>query len=446
MKKIELITTNKALIKRKRVAAYARVSSSKETMLISLEEQIRVYKDMILSNPKYDFAGIYIDEGLSGVKENRPQFQRMLDDCKQGKIDMIITKSISRFARNTVTLLQTVRMLKSLNVDVYFETNNIHTLSEIGEYMLTILALCAQEESFQTSERCKWRIRNKFKDGYAYSITMLGYDFKDNNLVINQDEAKIVRIIFDKYLSGYGMQSISNYLNQNGYVSKRNGRFYVSSIRKILTNEKYAGDLLLQKYFVPNHRIKTSQLNHGELPMYYVKNAHEPIIDRESFDKVQKLYKQRRYETPTTNGRKTVYPLTGMIKCGICGKNYKRKIVAKGSKYEKIVWVCSTYDYEGKHKCNSKKIPQDILYSKLCEVLHIKIFDEKIFKKQIKQVLIPDKETFTFVFVNGKTVSVKWENASRKWSEEQKELARIRQLLYLSTIKDKAGLKKCQEK
>ena len=198
---------------KKRVAAYARVSMEKEAMLHSLAAQVGYYSDLIKKNSEWEYAGVYADEGLTGTKDNRPQFQQLLTDCRAGKIDMVLVKSISRFARNTVTLLETVRELKALGIDVYFEEQHIHTISGDGELMLTILASFAQEESRSVSENCKWRIRRQFADGIPTGQTIYGYDVRNGIYTVKDEEAEVVRSIYDMYLTGMGRLKIVRALN-----------------------------------------------------------------------------------------------------------------------------------------------------------------------------------------------------------------------------------------
>lgn len=227
--------------KAKRVAAYARVSSGKDAMLHSLSAQISCYSERIQGHPGWLYAGVYSDEALTGTKDNRSGFQSHLADCRSGKIDMDIVKSIFRLARNTVTLLETVRELKSLGVDVYFEEQNIHTLSNEGELMLTILASYAQEESLSVSENQKRRIQKNFKEGKPWNSTMLGYRNVNEMLTVVPEEAEIVKRIFDMYLSGMGIQSIANTLNREGIPTRLGAKFKYTGIYKTLRNEAYAG-------------------------------------------------------------------------------------------------------------------------------------------------------------------------------------------------------------
>lgn len=347
--------------KLKKVAAYARVSTNKDTMLHSLAAQVSFYSTLINKNSEWTYVGVYTDEAITGTKSNRKSFQRMLSDCRLGKIDLIITKSISRFARNTVTLLETVRQLKKIGVDVYFEEQNIHTMSSDGELMLTILASYAQEESLSVSDNCKWRIRNNFKEGVSNTIRILGYDYVNGKLVINEKEANIVRMIFSDYISGIGRNKIANKLTEQGVKPKNNGKWDSSKIREILKNEKYVGDMILQKQFVSDHINKRKKINKGDLPMYEVTGSHPYIINREDFDKVQVLMKSRKKKYCADKCTTNTYKYTGRLICGICGNHYHRKINNAGTKYEKVIWICDTYNTKGKFSCPSKQIPEVII-------------------------------------------------------------------------------------
>ena len=230
-----------SLPQRRRVAAYARVSSGKDAMLHSLAAQVSYYSEHIQKNPEWEYAGVYVDEALTGTKDNREGFQRLLADCRAGKIDMVLTKSISRFARNTVTLLETVRELKTLGVDVYFEEQNIHSLSGAGELMLTILASYAQEESRSVSENCKWRIRQKFQQGIPTTTRMNGLKFDHGKVTVIPDEAKIIALIFELRRAGMGKNGIARELNRRSLPAKDGGIWHESVVHTILRNEKYAG-------------------------------------------------------------------------------------------------------------------------------------------------------------------------------------------------------------
>ncbi|HHX23858.1 MAG TPA: recombinase family protein [Thermoanaerobacterales bacterium] len=394
---------------RKRVAAYARVSSGKDAMLHSLSAQVSYYSGMIQRRPDWIFAGVYSDEAVTGTKDSRVEFQRMLSDCEAGKIDMIITKSISRFARNTVTLLETVRRLKEINVDVYFEEQNIHSISGDGELMLTILASFSQAESLSVSENCKWRIRNKFKEGIPHTFSVLGYNNEHGKLTINKAEAEIVKFIFNEFLNGLGKTAIANKLNDMGYTTKKGVKWNSTKIDRILRNEKYAGDLMLQKVYNSDHLSKKKTVNNGDLPRYFISNNHEPIIERKVFEAVQ-MELERRSKIYKSRNTSVSYPLTGKIKCGICGKNYHHKINNAGTKYANPVWICSTYNTRGKKHCPSKQIPVNILE----EII-------KKFDNEPIEITAYPKNRLKFAFKDNTELETTWRDKSRKWTDEMKE-------------------------
>lgn len=393
-------------------AAYARVSSGKDAMLHSLSAQVSYYSELIQKNPEWRFCGVYADEALTGTKDNRENFQKMLAECRAGNLDLIITKSISRFARNTVTLLETVRELKTLGIGVIFEEQNINSLSSDGELMLTILASYAQEESYSASENRKWQIRKDFEQGKIGSIRMLGYKrTPDGSLEIIPEEAEIVRLIFNSYLSGMGKLAIANMLNEIQITTINGCEWVADDIRRILKNEKYAGNMLLQKTFRENHITKKKLENHGQLPQFFVEESHEPIIEKSVFDAVQKQLQQQS-EHFTASKPAGVYPFTGKIQCGGCGKNYRRKTTATG-----IVWICSTYNTKGKKYCpKAKQIPENTLYSACCDVLGISDFDDNIFQSEIQQIIVPAPNRLEFIFHNGTAKTVEWKDRSRSES------------------------------
>ena len=411
--------------KKKRVAAYARVSSGKDAMLHSLSEQVSYYSGLIRQNPGWQYAGVYADEAMTGTKENRAEFQRMLADCREGKIDLILTKSISRFARNTVNLLETVRELKALGVDIHFERERIHTMSGDGELMLSILASFAQEESRSVSDNCKWRIRNNFKQGIPCCNQIFGFDWVDGRYEVVPEDAEIVRMIFDSYLHGLGRGLILRKVLALNIAPRLGGQWTEGSIVRMLTNEKYCGDLMLQKTFVVDPITKRKIANNGELKRYYVRDAHEAIISREDYERVQEmLHINRRKYNPNPQAPEH-YPFTGKIACGICSAAYRRKING-AAPYTKPVWICQTYNRLGKQACASKQIPEDILERLSAEVLGADTFDPVTFTQQIASMRTIGRNQLVFVFRDGRQVIKRWENDSRKWSEEQKEQARRR--------------------
>lgn len=291
-----------------RVAAYARVSSGKDAMLHSLSAQISHYSEMIQKHPGWLYVGVYSDEARTGTREDRSGFQRLLQDCKAGKIDLVIVKSISRFARNTVTLLETVRELRQCGVDVFFEEQGIHTMSSEGELMLTVLASYAQEESLSVSENQKWRVRKNFEEGKPWNSTMLGYRNINGTLTVVPDEASIVKHIFDLYIFGSGIPSIVKRLNAEGYRTRYGKAFNRSGVFAILRNYAYTGNLLLQKTFRENHITKRTLVNNGELPMYHARNTHEAIIDIKVFQQAQEIMEERaaRYAPSAKNAKRFI--------------------------------------------------------------------------------------------------------------------------------------------
>ena len=405
--------------KRIRVAAYARVSSGKDAMLHSLSAQVSYYSEKIQANPGWEYSGVYADEDYTGTKADRPEFQRMITDCRAGKIDMVITKSVSRFARNTLTTLTVVRELKLLGIDCYFEEANIHSMSKDGELMLTILASYAQEESLSVSENCKWKIRHGFQDGKPTYTTIYGYKMKDGKFMVVPEEAKVVKAIFALFLSGLGRNAIMRRLIADGITTRSGKHFNENTIFEMLQNEKYIGDLLLQKTFVEDHLTKKQLPNRGELPQYYVEDDHEAIIDRDTFAQVQAELERRRIAAPVRSEAKQ-YPFTGMIVCMNCGRHYKRKITNG-----KVAWNCMTFLQKGKVFCHAKQIPEDVLYRLSNEVLGLESFDESAFRARIKEIRIPCFNHVDFAFHDGHEVEQIWDDRSRSesWTAEMKAKA-----------------------
>lgn len=416
---------------KKRVAAYARVSSGKDSMLHSISAQIGYYSEFIQKHRGWEYLGVYADEAMTGTTDNRAEFQRILTDCRNGKIDMIITKSISRFARNTVTMLETVRELKNLNVDVFFEKENIHSMSGDGELMLTILASFAQEESRSVSENCKWRIRKGFQDGRPSCASILGYKMEKDTLVIVPHEAVVVKEIYTDFLSGMSKNAIAQKLNSKGLTGKRGGLWEANDVTNILTNEKYAGDVLLQKAFNSDHIEKRKCINKGQLPKYYVQDGHAPIISREIYNQVQNEIQNIKSQFKTTKKPSEKQIFTGKIICEQCGRNYRIKVSNSSTKYAKRVWICPTFNTRGKKYCPSQQIPEDILIDLTTEVLKLKEFDQTIFDKNIKKIIIPGSNKVTFIFNDGLAINKTWENKSRSDSWKNKGLIKEEELYCL---------------
>ena len=410
-RKIEQVRFAEDAPKRKRVAAYARVSTGKDAMLHSLSAQVSYYSDYIQKH-SWEYAGVYADEALTGTKDNRENFQRLLAECRKGTIQMVITKSISRFARNTVTLLETVRELKALGVDVYFEEQNIHTMSADGELMLTILASYAQEESLSVSENMKWRIRRNFEEGKPWSGLILGYRFQNGQFVVVPEEAEIVKRIFREYLDGLGATAIMKGLNEDGILTRLGKPWRIEGVLKILRNYNYTGNLILQKTYRENHLTKRKMKNNGEKPQYHAVGTHEAIIDLATFEAVQEELARRSEHYSGKKPSTVTYPFTRLIVCANCGKHYKRKTTATG-----IVWICSTYNTHGKKACaDSKAIPESVLYELTADTP----------LGDLTAIRAEKDNTLIFCFKNGSQTVKRWQDRSRResWTEEMKEKAR----------------------
>lgn len=408
----------------KRVAAYARVSSVKDAMHMSLANQVSYYSGLIQRTPGWQYAGVFADDGMTGTKEDRPEFQRLLSECRAGHIDLVLTKSLSRFSRNTLSTLDLLRELKDIGVDVFFERENIHSMSGDGELMLTILSSFAQEESLSVSENCKWRIRKRFAEGELVSLRFLyGYDISRGKVEINPEQAAIVRMIFADYVGGMGGGLIAKKLREAG-IPKPNAAMWTSNrVIDILQNEKYTGNALLQKKYIADHLTKRLVKNKGELPQYYAEGTHPAIIDMETFGQAQALLAARR-ESRAASDYRNRYPFTGMIRCGNCGKKYKRKV----NKVQ-ACWNCTTYLDMGKAYCAAKQIPEVILIQITTEVLGLTAFDESVFLQKIKEIIVPAVNRLVFVFSDGATVERAWQDKSRRdsWSEDMRREASARQ-------------------
>lgn len=363
---------------KKRVAAYARVSTDSDEQLSSYEAQVAFYTQHIKSNPEWEFVNVYTDEGISGTNtRKREGFNRMVEDALNGNIDLILTKSISRFARNTVDTLTTIRKLKEKKVEVYFEKENIYTLDAKGEVMLTIMSSLAQEESRSISENVTWGKRKSMADGkfsLAYK-NFLGYEKGEDGFPkIVEEEAKIVRQIYSWFLEGRTIRTIADSLTQQGIPTpRRRTKWSVSTITSILTNEKYKGDALLQKTYTADYLTKSVKKNHGEVPQYYIEDSHPAIIDPETFELVQNEIKRRR---PHRHQLHRNSPFTAKIICSDCGGFYGRKVWHSNSKYKKLIWRCN-HKYEQNPGCSTPNLTEEEI-----KAAFIKAFNQVLGEKQ----------------------------------------------------------------
>lgn len=347
---------------KKRVCAYARVSTDSRKQGESLENQISSYERSIKANPEYEFAGVYADQGISGYSRNRPEFQQMIQKARNGEIDLIITKAISRFARNTAVLLEVVRELRQLGIAIYFEEQNINTLSGDGEFMLTVLASFAEEESRSVSENRKWSLRKQFERG-EYMINterFMGYDKNEfGELVINPKEAMAVRLFADMYLLGVGSSRLGQLAEFLDIPTMSGAKWTGGSFMGMFRNEKYKGDFHLQKYYTPEGKRGQTVLNKGEVQSYYMEDSHPAILSTKVWDALQIKMEENKQERNIAQGDsmkyQNRYPLTGLLYCPHCGKTLRRR---QGYK-KKVEWLCSTYIEEGKQACQGVRIPDE---------------------------------------------------------------------------------------
>lgn len=411
---------------RKRVAAYARVSVETERLHHSISAQISYYSKLIQSRPDWMYVGVYADEGLSGTNTTgRPELQRLLADCEAGKIDIILTKSVSRFARNTVDLLAIVRRLKELGIEVRFEKESVNTLDEKGELMLTLLATFAQEESRSISENVKWGTVKRFQQGIPNGrFIIYGYRWEGDHLVIYPEEAKIVKLIYDNFLKGLSAETTEKQLAEMGVLSYKGVHFCNTSIRQILRNVTYTGNLLFQKEFTVDPISGKSKINRGDLPQYWVENTHEAIIPMETYQAVQNEMARRRMLGARANWSINTGCFTSKIKCGRCGKSYQRSTRhgRKDPETSYVIWVCGTRRKTGNAQCRNKDIPEKMLTRACATVLGLDEFDEAVFTEQIDHVEIPAPNEMVFFFNDGRIVPHHWESSMRNdcWTDARK--------------------------
>lgn len=375
------ILVDKEKYHQKRVAAYCRVSTDSEEQLTSYQNQMRVYTEMIAANKEWEFAGLYADEGISGTRaDKRPEFQRMIRDCQNGRIDYIITKSVSRFARNTVECLEYVRSLKAQGIGIFFEEQNIDTLKNESELYLVIYAGFAQSESESISKHITWTYRKKFEEGkvsFQYK-NFLGYrKGADSQPEIVPEEAAIVERIYEMFLAGQPVKMIVQTLQAEKIeIPGKNLSFSKNMIMNILRNEKYCGDCILQKTVTVDCISKTRKANQDEAPMYIVENNHPAIISREVFNRAQEELIRRQAlraksdkTSITATGKYSKYALTEVLQCAECGSRYRRVTwTAHGRK--KIVWRCiSRLDYGTKHCKDSLTVEEEALHGAVVRAL-----------------------------------------------------------------------------
>ena len=357
-------------VDRLRVAAYCRVSTDDEDQIKSYNSMVKYYTELIQNNAQWVFAGVYADKAITGTKvDKREDFQRLIQDCMDGKIDMVIAKSLPRFARNTLDTLKYVRMLRERNIAVYFEVEKINTLKD-GEFLMTILSSVAQQEVENTSAYVKKGLKMKMKRGELVGFQgCLGYDYDvvTKSLSINEKGAETVRYIFDRYVAGAGSSMIARELNEQGILTIRGNPWTSSSVMGIINNEKYKGDILLGKTFTVDPISKRRLENLGEEDRFYIKDHHEPIISEETFSRAQEIRGRRNGgKKAATPGKREKYSrqyaFSCMLECGFCGTNLSRRRWHSSSKYKKTIWQCVKSTKGGKRFCpDSKGIPEQVI-------------------------------------------------------------------------------------
>ena len=366
-----------------KVAAYCRVSTDDEDQIKSYDSMVKYYTDLIQNKKEWSFAGVYADKAITGTKiDKREEFQKMIQDCLSGKIDMVIAKSIPRFARNTLDTLKYVRLLKEKNIAVYFEVEKINTLKD-GEFLITILSSVAQQEVENTSANVKKGLKMKMKRGELVGFQgCMGYDYDiaTKSISINEEGANIVRYIFERYVAGAGSTIIAKELNAKGLKTLRGNPWTPATVMGIVNNEKYKGDILLGKTFTVDPISKRRLENLGEEDRYYIENHHEPIISEEMFARAQEIRNRRngdRAHNAIPGKREKFsrqYAFSCMLECGFCGSHLSRRRWHSNSKYNKTIWQCVKSTKDGKRFCpESKGIPEQVIeeafvesYKRLC--------------------------------------------------------------------------------
>ena len=376
-----------------RVAAYCRVSTDSDEQATSYEAQVSHYTEYIQKNPEWEFAGIFADDGISGTNtKKREEFNRMIEECEAGNIDMIITKSISRFARNTLDCLKYIRKLKDLNIPVFFEKESINTMDAKGEVLLTIMASLAQQESQSLSQNVKLGLQFRYQNGQVQinHNRFLGYT-KDANghLIIDPEQAEVVKRIYREYLEGFSMDKIAAGLERDGILTGAGKtRWHTSTINKILRNEKYIGDALLQKTYTTDFLSKTRVKNNGIVPQYYVEGNHEAIIPRNIYMRVQEELVRRRVVKTSANGKKRSYScnhcFSQIVVCGECGELFRR-IHWNNRGCKSIVWRCISRLEPTGQECHARTVNETVLENVVLAAINEMLGDKPGYQEQLQQ-------------------------------------------------------------
>ena len=389
--KIRRVQPSPILQKKLRVAAYARVSV--DTLHHSLAAQVSYYSSLIQKNPAWEYAGVYADEGITGTSTaHRTEFKRLIADCDAGKIDLVLVKSISRFARDTVDCLHTVRQLKEKGIAVRFERENIDSMSEDGELLLTLLASFAQEESRSIGDNIRWGVRRRFAEGIPNGHKPpYGYTWDGEMFRIVPSEGEIVKEIFRRYLAGESAYAIAKSLAERGITGRQGRPIEQTTVKDILSNISYTGTMALQKNYISEGHIR--KRNKGELPIYMVDGVFEPLISRDDFDKAQEIRKLRAERA--VNRNPVLMPFSGMVKCGCCGGGFSRRTAGK---YRR--WGCNTRERKGRESCDSRPIKEEELVAAVRTVMEKEDFDATKLRRKVSKIVIYG-DRIDFHLVNG---------------------------------------------
>ena len=377
--KIRRVQPSPILQKKLRVAAYARVSV--DTLHHSLAAQVSYYSTLIQNNPAWEYAGVYADEGITGTSTtHRTEFKRLIADCNAGKIDLVLVKSISRFARDTVDCLHTVRQLKEKGIAVRFERENIDSTSEDGELLLTLLASFAQEESRSIGDNIRWGVRRRFAQGIPNGHKApYGYQWDGEMFRIVPSEGEIVKEIFRRYLAGESAYAIAKTLVGRGITGRQGRPIEQTTVKDILSNISYTGTMALQKNYITEGHIR--KRNKGELPMYLVEGLFEPLVSKVDFDKVREIRKLRAEETASR--KPILLPFSGMVKCGCCSGGLSRRTAGKDKR-----WVCNTRERKGRHICDSRPIKEEELVAAVRVIMEKDDFDAAELRHKVSKIVI----------------------------------------------------------
>ena len=422
----------------KRVAVYVRVSVSKdEHDAHSVYAQTSYYENMIASNPDWELFKVYTDIGISGTRDDRPAFQQMLQDAREHRYDILITKSITRFARNTLTLLTVTRELKELGIDILFEKEHIHTISSDGELLLTMLAVYAEEEAKSASRNISWAIRKGFSHGKHPLWQIYGYKAGEDNYEVVPEEAEIIKCIYREFLKGATYYGIATKLNKAG-ITRRGNKWTSVTIKSVLTNEKYTGNILLQKTHTTNGIKLKPVKNNGELRQYFIRNSHPAIVSEKQYKRVQAEIRQRkenRPDYPTHNPEADLF--RKILVCGCCGRYLTFRNDKSGDK-RVPVYTCKNQQSKNGEKCRIHQITKTMLIEKTCEALGINNgqLTRNIIDKRIERIISNEDYNLVYQFTDGSSKTIEWrpqygwteerrrqasERAKKQWTEEHRQ-------------------------